>query len=323
MEPLRFTPILKRLRWGGRRLGTVLQKPIGAESDYAESWEICDHGADQSVVASGPDAGWTLARLVRERGEDLLGRHAGIDQFPLLLKFLDASDRLSVQVHPDDEQARALCPGEAGKTEAWIILAAEPASCVYAGLNPGVTRESLTAAVKTGTVEQSLHRVPVAAGDCLFIPAGTVHAIGEGVLLAEVQQSSDVTYRLFDWNRVGADGQPRELHIANSLACTDFGRGPVAPVTPRILDDVPGYRLEQLVRCPYFTIMRHTATRPVVLPADRRCHILMGLAGRAQVAGRDAPTSLGPGETVLIPSSALPRSLAPAEPAQFLEVFWD
>jgi mannose-6-phosphate isomerase len=323
MEPLRFTPILKRLRWGGRRLGSVLRKSIGAETDYAESWEVADHGADQSVVESGPDAGWTLGRLVRERGPELLGRHAGIDQFPLLLKYLDASDRLSVQVHPDDERARALCPGEGGKTEAWVILAAEPASCVYAGLNPGVTRESLAAALDSGAVEQCLHRVPVAAGDCLFIPAGTVHAIGEGVLLAEVQQSSDVTYRLFDWNRVGADGKPRALHIAHSLAATDFDRGPVTAVAPRILKDVPGHRLEQLVSCRYFTILRHTALDPVSLSADHRCHILMGLAGSVRVGPGDAPSSLARGGTVLIPSSALPCPLAPVEPSQFLEIVWD
>lgn len=323
MEPLRFTPILKRLRWGGRRLGSVLRKSIGVETDYAESWEVADHGADQSVVASGPEAGWTLGRLVRERGADLLGRHAGIEQFPLLLKFLDASDRLSVQVHPDDERARTLCPGESGKTEAWIILAAGPASCVYAGLNPGVTRESLTAALESGEVELCLHRVPVASGDCLFIPAGTVHAIGEGVLLAEVQQSSDVTYRLFDWNRVGADGTPRALHIAQSLAATDFDRGPVSPVTPRILEEKPGHRLERLVSCRYFTILRHTAECPVDLPADHRCHILMGLSGSVRVGRGDAPVAIEQGDTALIPSSALPCPLVPVERSQFLEVVWD
>src|SRR5882724_8884692 len=119
MLPLRFVPLLKRIRWGGTRLGTALGKPIGAATDYAESWEVADHGLDQSVVADGPYAGWTLARLVHERGSELLGRHAGRTQFPLLIKFLDAQDRLSVQVHPNDVQARTYDPPENGKTEAW------------------------------------------------------------------------------------------------------------------------------------------------------------------------------------------------------------
>jgi len=205
LGPLKFTPILKRIRWGGRRLGDVLNKPIAAFSDYAESWEICDHGADQSVVENGPWRGKTLQQLVREHADELLGKHRNLSQFPLLLKFLDAHDRLSLQVHPNDAQARRFVPGECGKTEAWVILAADPGSCIYAGLKAGVDERALREALAQGTVEQRLHRLTVVAGDCLYIPAGTVHAIGEGILLAEVQQSSDLTFRLFDWNRVGPD----------------------------------------------------------------------------------------------------------------------
>jgi mannose-6-phosphate isomerase len=285
LGPLKFMPLLKRIRWGGRRLGSILNKAIGPYSDYAESWEICDHGADQSVVESGPWRGRNLHELVGGHAGELLGRHCGLSQFPLLLKFLDAHDRLSVQVHPNDEQAPRFVPNERGKTEAWVILAAEPGSCVYAGLNPSVDEPALREALQNGTVEQCLHRLEVTAGDCLFIPAGTVHAIGEGILLAEVQQASDLTFRLFDWNRLGTDGKPRALHIAESLACIDFGRGPMKKMIPAVIRDADGGALgagrfvEELVRCPYFVIRRHTLSEPSTLPADERCRIMMGLEG--------------------------------------------
>jgi mannose-6-phosphate isomerase len=325
MGPLRFEPILKRIRWGGRRLGTVLNKPIDEGNDYAESWEVCDHGRDQSIVSSGSARGMTLHRLVHERASELLGRHAGIDRFPLLLKFLDASDRLSVQVHPNDEQARRRDIDERGKTEAWVILDAEPGSCVFAGLLAQVTRDSLARAIRDGMVERCLHRVPVAAGDCMFIPAGTVHAIGEGVLLAEVQQSSDLTYRLFDWNRFGPDGSPRTLHIDESLASTDFERGPIDVVIPSVVVAGPGHTIEELVRCRYFELLRHSATEPFELPSDDRCHVLMCLEGEARITSGadDEPAALNKGDTLLFPAAAVPRTVTPLSASVLLDVFWD
>jgi mannose-6-phosphate isomerase len=249
MPPLSFAPLFRRARWGGRRLATLLGKPIGPEPDYAESWELADHGADQSVVAVGPFAGWTLARLVAERNADLFGRHAGLAQFPLLAKFLDAHDRLSVQVHPDDAQARTFDPRENGKTEAWVVVAAEPGSRLFAGLKANVDRESLTAALPRAeqdprSIEDWLHSFEVRAGDCVIVPAGTVHAIGEGVVVAEIQQSSDLTFRLSDWGRMGSDGRPRALHVAESLACIDFARGPLAPVVCEDAVEGRGSRVE-------------------------------------------------------------------------------
>jgi mannose-6-phosphate isomerase len=330
LEPVKFIPILKRLRWGGRRLGELLGKSIGPNADYAESWEVCDHGADQSIVESGPWSGWSLRRLVREQGILLLGRHGGILQFPLLIKFLDARDRLSVQVHPTDDLARRLVPGErgqpgeSGKTEAWVILEAGPESCVYAGLRPAVDEALLRRAAKQGSIADCLHRVPVKAGDCLFIPAGTVHAIGEGIVLAEVQQSSDVTFRLFDWNRTGSDGKPRPLHLEQALACTDFSRGPVNQIAPVVAAD-PEPRTEELVKCRYFTMRRHTVTEAMTISDDRRCHVIVVLSGALHTggSGRELQCPLAVGETALIPASALPLSLIPRIPAVFLDVFWD
>jgi len=318
--PLKFIPILKRIRWGGRRLGELLNKPIGPFSDYAESWELCDLGQDQSLVVDGPCAGWSLGRLVRERPRELLGKHAGLAQFPLLVKYLDARDRLSVQVHPDDEIAATSGQGECGKTEAWVIVAAEEGSCLFAGLRAKVDQAALRKAIAAGSVEECLNRVEVAEGDCLFIPSGTVHAIGQGIVLAEVQQASDVTFRLFDWNRVDAQGQPRALHVEEALKSTNFARGPVHKVTPRKL--AGGDRSEELVDCPYFTIRRHFVRDPLPIPDDGRCHVLMALEGHVRVASPLGNETLTRGETVLIPATALPVQLAPSTPATVLEIFW-
>jgi mannose-6-phosphate isomerase len=210
---LRFQPIFRRYLWGGRRLGTMLGKPIGPGDDYAESWEIVDHGVDQSVVRAGPLAGAALGQLVREQGAALLGRHAPQRGFPLLMKLLDCNRTLSVQVHPNDEQGARLTPPDRGKTEAWVVLAADEGSVIYAGLKSGVTRDDLAASLEHGTCAELLHAFAPRVGDCVFIPAGTVHALGAGLVIAEIQQASDTTFRLFDWNRVDAEGKPRPLHI--------------------------------------------------------------------------------------------------------------
>ena len=320
MDLLKFQPLLKRIRWGGRRLGTLLHKPIGEADDYAESWEISDHGDDQSRVVGGPLDGWTLERLVRERNRELFGRHAGKSQFPLLVKFLDAHDRLSVQVHPNDEQAKTFDPSENGKTEAWVILAAEPGSRIYAGLQTGVDRERLAGAVENGTVEECLHSIAVHPGDCVFIPAGTVHAIGEGIVLAEIQQASDLTFRLYDWGRLGTDGKPRPLHINAALSCTEFERGPVDPVSPRILEDGP-HRLEELIRCDFFVLHRHITTESLTIPHDDRFHVLMLLDGAAEFRSETSPMSLDRGGTVLMPAACGDVTIQPTEQLTLLEAF--
>ena len=322
MGPLKFIPILKRLRWGDRRLGVLLRKPIGPHADYAESWEICDYGDDHSTVETGPWSRWDLSALIRELPGEMLGRHAGLNQFPLLVKFLDAHDRLSVQVHPDDAQAAALVPGARGKTEAWVIVHADPGSQLFAGLKRGVDRTVLRTALSEGTIEECLHRQEVHAGDCFFIPAGTVHAIGAGIVLAEVQQSSDLTFRLFDWNRVGVDGRPRPLHIEPALLCIDFERGPLDKIVPQLVPGA-GHRLEEIGNCPFFTIRRHYVSSPVTIDNDDRCHILICLEGQCECRGIDESHALSLGSTVLVPASGFPVQILPQSSAVILEVFWD
>ena len=173
--PLRFEPILRRYLWGGRRLEAVLGKPLPPGDDYAESWELVDHGQDQSIVTAGPLSGTCLHDIVCQLGPALLGHHAPQGQFPLLFKFLDAQRNLSVQVHPNDEQAAQLTPPDRGKTEAWIVMHVEPGSRIYAGLQEDVDRTTLQQAVTDGTADNCLHAVEPVVGDCLMIPAGTVH----------------------------------------------------------------------------------------------------------------------------------------------------
>jgi mannose-6-phosphate isomerase len=319
MLPLQFHPVLKRIRWGGRRLGTVLGKPIGDADDYAESWEIADCGADQSTVAEGPFEGSTLSHLVAAEPAALFGSDRGPSHFPLLIKFLDCNDRLSVQVHPNDEQARRMGRGENGKTEAWLILEARPDSRVYAGLKPGVDRRSLERHLDAGTVEECLHSFPARAGDCVFVPAGTVHALGEGILLAETQQSSNVTFRLFDWGRVGPDGKPRELHREESLACIDFERGPVNPVVPRVVANGSA-RVEELVQSKYFALRRHTFSQPVTIEPNRKFRILIPLAGSMDVRSDGYQKQLRLGNTLLVPASAPSLTLSPSDTAGLLVI---
>lgn len=305
MHPLLFHPLYRRYIWGGRRfesLGRVL--PPG--DDFAESWELVDRGPDQSVVAAGPLAGTTLGELVRTRGRELLGRHAPQPCFPLLFKFLDACHDLSVQVHPDDARAGRLSPPDRGKTEAWYVIDAAPGSRIYAGLEPGTTRDDLADSLRAGRCTDVLHSFEPRPGDCVFIPAGTVHAIGAGLLVAEIQQSSDVTYRLFDWNRVGADGRPRPLHIdAGIEAVTQFG--PVAPVRRMPTDDPAQHRL---VTSAYFTLDEVVPSGEWSVGGDENCHVLVVLSGKVQLDPAWSLPDLGPGRCLLLPAAVGRQGIA-------------
>jgi len=320
LTPLIFSPIYRRYIWGGRRFETTLGRPLPAGEDYAESWELVDRGPDQSVVAVGPLAGATLGQLVADHGPELLGRRAPQKAFPLLFKFLDASRDLSVQVHPDDERAAKLGTADLGKTEAWYVVDAAPGSRVYAGLKAGASREEFAAALREGRCDEVLHSFEARPGDCIFIPAGTLHAIGAGLMVAEIQQSSDVTYRLFDWNRVGPDGRPRPLHVEAGLEATTR-TVPVDPVAPTPTTDPASRRL---VTCDYFLFdeVRPSATWEV--GGDDGCHFLAVLSGSIALDPRWAMPPLTAGGCVLLPASIGSQSLAVtatgAGPARLLHV---
>ncbi|MDZ4819937.1 MAG: type I phosphomannose isomerase catalytic subunit [Planctomycetota bacterium] len=318
LYPLRFAPIFRRYLWGGRRLGTVLQKPVGPEPVCAESWELVDRGADQSHVLYGAQSGKSLSELMKTHGATLLGQHESHSRFPLLFKLLDAEQMLSVQVHPNDAQAASMAMPDFGKTEAWVVLAAEPGSLIYAGLRPGVNRAKLESALASGTCEECLHSFQPKVGDCFFLPAGIVHALGAGLLIAEVQQSSDTTFRLFDWNRIDAGGQPRPLHVAQALQVIDFTQGPVAAQIP-IKTSTP-FRTE-LVRCEQFVLDQLSIDAPTELGGDDRFHFLLVVEGTVSIAGDPAPNGLSTGMTALIPASVGPVLVSPTGKATLLDVY--
>jgi mannose-6-phosphate isomerase len=316
VPPLRFRPILREYLWGGRRLAE-LGKRLGDGPHYAESWEIVDHGDDQSIVAAGPLAGATLHDLAVRHGAALFGRHHPLRQFPLLFKFLDCQRTLSVQVHPNDEQAGQLDPPDMGKTEAWVVLAAEPGSRIYAGLKAGVDRATLERKLAAGQVEACLHQFEPRVGDCVFIEAGTVHALGTGLLIAEIQQASDTTYRLFDWNRLDRDGKPRPLHIDEALETIDYSRGPVDPQSPR-----PGAQphVERLAACDKFVLDRWQIHETQRLATEDRFHILAAIEGVTTLNSKDDTLQLGRGDTVLIPASCGEVELVPRGTAVLLDI---
>jgi len=263
-QPIRFKPLFRPYIWGGRNLETRLHKQIPPEGVWAESWEIVDHGADQSVVekdlqdGSAEDrpedslTGQSLRHLIEAAPESILGAGAlSQSQFPLLLKYLDCQRVLSIQVHPNDAYGAKMVPPDLGKTEAWYVVDASEDALIYAGLKAGVGRTELVQAIADGQIESCLHAFHPSRGDCVFIPAGTVHALGAGLIVAEIQQASDTTFRLYDWNRVGADGAPRPLHIDQALDVIDFDRGPISQVLPKPTID-PGRT--NLVTCDRFVL---------------------------------------------------------------------
>ena len=318
LYPLRLKPILQEYLWGGRRLGELLSKPIGDGDTYAESWEVVDHPDGQSVVENGPLAGKTLGELAQSHADELYGRNGAPPRFPLLLKYLDAQKTLSVQVHPNDAQGATLDPPDLGKTEAWLVVAADPGAKIYAGLQEGVDRAQLAEAIEQGQCDRCLHAFEPAVGDCVFIPAGTVHALGSGLVIAEIQQASNTTFRLFDWNRVGKDGQPRPLHIEESLWATDYDRGPVGPQKPEPTGD--GW--QRLVACDKFVFSRRhfeASGETSPLAADNGFRILSVIEGSVTIRSSGHEEALGRGQTLLLPASCSEAEVVASEPATVVE----
>ena len=221
LYPLTFHPIFKERVWGGRTLEKLYQKALPPGIHIGESWEISDRPGEASVVANGPLAGKDLRWLMEQHAREMLGdAQPQNGRFPLLVKLLDAREKLSLQVHPPPHRAAEL--GGEPKTEMWYVAQAAPGAELYVGLKRGVTRRDFEKKNQSGIAAECFYRVPVKAGDAMFLPSGRVHAIGAGLVIVEIQQNSDTTYRVFDWNRVGLDGRPRELHLAQALASIDF-----------------------------------------------------------------------------------------------------
>lgn len=310
MTPLTFVPHFRPQVWGGRRLETHLGKSLPIEGRFGEAWDLSSQKLHVSVVAEGPHQGRTLTELWAEFGSDWLPGAAREPEFPLLIKWLDCDELLSVQVHPSNASAQRLIQEPRGKTEAWIVLHAEPSARVYAGLKPGVRRDELESRMRDGSVARCLHEFTPQRGDVIFIPAGTVHAAGGGIVMAEVQQTSDATFRMFDWNRPGPDGRPRQLHIEQALECIDWARGPVDPVTRIELDAPSEADVQTILECPYFQFdIVRAGDRPQSLVSDSAT-IVMVLSGDVRIGDR----FLKSGSTALLPPSPEGWSFRAASP---------
>lgn len=313
LYPLTFQPIFKERVWGARNLERLYRKKLPGTAPIGESWEISDRPGDVSVVANGPLAGKDLHWLVENHRADLLGDaklEAG--RFPLLIKLLDAQEKLSLQVHPPAAKAAEL-RGDP-KTEMWFIADAIPAAELYVGLKRGVTRADFERRINDGSVAECFHRAPVKAGDSMFLPSGRVHAIGAGLVIFEIQQNSDTTYRVFDWNRVGLDGKPRELHVPQSLASIDFNDFEPALVAGEEIVG-PNFRSRRLVEHPLFKVeqFRVTAAGRVQLAGGRMQ--IIGVVGGEVKAGE---ATLGAGEFCLLPACLPASELIVTAGTQFL-----
>jgi mannose-6-phosphate isomerase len=302
LYPLRFEPIYQYRLWGGRRLANLLTAPLPGDGPIGEAWLLSDRDDHPSHVANGPLKGQTLAHLLREWPEQLLGNLAGrFRRFPLLLKLLDVRDTLSVQVHPSDNQTQYIPAGETGKTEAWVVLEAGANSRVYAGLKPAVTADTLRQALANGTVADQLASFTPKPGDGIFIPAETVHSLRD-VVVFEVQQNSDVTFRLYDWEHIDAKtGHPRPLQVDQAMACIDFTQGAIGPAAPMV-DELKPVLRERLFDCEQFELWQFGAESPFRVGAERTLRVLVCLAGNGQVEHDGADYAIGKGDVLLLPA---------------------
>ena len=316
--PLTFVPQFKERVWGGRRLAELFGKALPAAVPIGESWEVCDRTDASSVVDAGPLAGRTLGELMATHGGEILGRPtvAG-ERFPWLCKLLDAREDLSLQVHPPAGLAASL--GGEPKTEMWYVASADPSSEVYAGIQPGVTRDGFAARAADGTVAGCFHRIPVGIGDVLFLPSGRVHALGAGIVIFEIQQNSDTTYRVFDWNRLGLDGKPRALHLEQALQSIDFSDTEPALVPWATTRD-GGFETRRLVEDPLFRITEWSGAGGARDPRGARQPALLGVVrGRLRLTGGGRETVLPAGSFALLPAALGPTRIETVDgPATWL-----
>jgi len=309
--PLKFKPIYKQRIWGGQKLREVFGKDIPPNEKIGESWEIADLPNDKSIIANGELAGQTLGSIIEKYPEQIMGDENFSISYPLLIKFLDAEDILSVQVHPDEQTCQRLGKGEP-KTECWYIIFAAPDAVIYKGLRKGVTKEKFTEAIKKGTVADMLAKVPVEAGQCHFLPAGTAHSIGAGLLIAEIQTPSDTTYRVFDFNRVDDSGKSRELHIEEALQSINFDMSD---------DKLSVTTVGRLVDCEKFKIDKgHQAKNCELLVSPGKMKTLIIISGFGTILPAEGnAVEFRAGDCLLVPA-ALGGAMRFAEDTQYLTV---
>jgi len=319
LYPLTFHPIFKERVWGGRKLEQLYNKKLPVGVPIGESWEVSDRPGDISQIAAGSLAGKHLHWLAEHHDQELLGAvRLQQGRFPLLIKILDAQQKLSLQVHPPPKQSAEL--GGEPKTEMWYIADAAPGAELFVGLRRGVTREAFERKLATGLVEECCHRIQVKAGDAMFLPSGRLHAIGAGLVIFEIQQNSDTTYRVFDWNRLGPDGKPRSLHVKESLASIDFNDFEPALIRSDFNRRGP-FSSCLLVRDPLFTVELCEADAGATLPLpSHKMQILAVVDGRLDVCDNHTTVSLSAGGFGLIPACLSQLTMRLETSARFLRV---
>ena len=320
LYPLRFEPIYQYRLWGGRRLADMLTAPLPT-GPIGEAWILSDRKDHASQVADGPLKGQTIAQLMEQFPEQLLGKLAGrFQRFPLLLKFLDAREMLSVQVHPTVSNANLLPAGETAKTEAWVVLEAGQKSRIYAGLMPGTTAANLRQSLVSGTVPDHLAYFTPKPGDAVFVQAGTVHSLGGDIVVFEIQQNSDVTFRLYDWNHVDAKtGEPRELQVDKAIACINFAQGEVGPTVP-VLESTTPVERERLFDCEHFRLWRLRGDFPFVVGASDVARVLVCIEGTGHIEHGGASYAVGKGDVFLLPAVIGACDFQPSNAVTLLEI---
>jgi len=321
LYPLRFEPIYQYRLWGGRRLADLLAAPLPGDGPIGEAWVLSDRDDHASRVADGPLKGRTIGQLMEQSPEQLLGKLAGrFSRFPLLLKFLDVREMLSLQVHPADARKDLLPAGETGKTEAWVVLEAGTKSRIYAGLKSGITADDLRRAVACGVVADDVASFIPKQGDSVFIPAGTVHSLGGDVVVFEIQENSDVTFRLDDWGHIDPKtGRPRALQVDQALSAIDVAQGAVAPVAPVVEETKPVER-ERLFDCDHFRLWRLRGQSPFAVGAAGAPRVLVCIEGTGRVEHGGQTYAAAKGDVLLLPAAVGVGAFRPSGAVTLLEV---
>lgn len=320
LYPLRFEPIFEYRPWGGRRLADWFTAPLPSDGPIGEAWILSDRDDHPSRVANGPLKGQTIAQLMARSPDQLLGKFARHwRRFPLLLKFLDTREPLSVQVHPSDGQTNYLPAGESGKTEAWIALEVGAKSRIYAGLRPEASADDLRRAIANGTAPELLASFTPKLGDSILIEAGTVHALGDTVVF-EVQENSDVTFRLYDWDRVDtATGQHRALQVEQALACIDFARDARGPEVP-VIEEVKPVRRARLIQCKHFGVWQIDGDLPFTVGVAGTPRIVVCIAGDGHLKHEGSTHAFTRGDVFLLPAAVGACVCLPQRATSLLEI---
>ena len=321
LYPLRFEPIYQYRLWGGRRLASLLATPLPNDGPIGEAWILSDRDDHASKIANGPLQGQTIGQVMEQSQEQLMGKLARrFQRFPLLLKFLDVHEMLSVQVHPTKANTNLLPAGETPKTEAWVVLEAGTQGRIYAGLKPETTEGDLRRALTNGTVVDYLACLTPKPGDAVFLRAGTVHSLGGDLVVFEIQQNSDVTFRLYDWDHIDAKtGKPRALQVDKAMACIDFAEGPVRRVMPVLETKTPVER-ERLFHCEHFWLWRLRGKSPFTVGAPNVPRVLVCMEGAGQVEHGGATYNVAKGDVFLLPAVVGACTFRPRSAVNLLEI---